>query len=85
MVASFGGKDLGLRGAASKLEAGLENAGVPHDVREYPNAGHSFLDHHNFGPANPLMRVAGLGYHGPSADHAWGRILRFFDTHLGAH
>ena len=31
-----------------------------------------------------FLRVAGTGYHGPSAEDAWGRILRFFETHLRA-
>jgi carboxymethylenebutenolidase len=55
---------------------------VTHDVKEYPGAGHSFLNRPNLGPAAPLLRVAGVGYHGPSAEDAWGRILRFFDEHL---
>lgn len=31
-----------------------------------------------------LLRVGGIGYHEPSAEDAWGRILRFFATHLDA-
>lgn len=27
-------------------------------------------------------RIAGFGYHEPSAEHAWARILRMFDRHL---
>jgi carboxymethylenebutenolidase len=84
IVASYGGKDLSLRGAARKLEAGLERAGVPHDVKEYPGAGHSFLNRHPFGPGGALLRVVGVGYHGPSAEDAWRRILRFFEEHLRA-
>jgi carboxymethylenebutenolidase len=34
------------------------------------------------GPAAPLLRVAGVNYDQPSAEDAWGRILRFFATHL---
>jgi carboxymethylenebutenolidase len=83
IVASYGAKDRTLRGTAATLEAGLERAGVEHDVEEYPGAGHSFLNRHPFGPAGALLRVAGVGYHGPSAEDAWGRILRFFATHLG--
>jgi carboxymethylenebutenolidase len=82
MVASYGGKDRGIRGGAERLERALQRAGVPHDVKEYPDAGHSFLNRHGLGPAGPLLRVAGIGYHGPSAEDAWGRILRFFDEHL---
>ncbi len=82
VVASYGGKDKTLRGTAATLEAGLERAGVEHDVHEYPDAGHSFLNRHDLGPGGALLRVAGIGYHEPSAEHAWGRILRFFELHL---
>jgi carboxymethylenebutenolidase len=84
VVASYGGKDRTLRGTAAKLEAALERAGVEHDVEEYPDAGHSFLNRHDLGPGGALLRVAGIGYHGPSAEAAWRRILRFFDAHLSA-
>ncbi|MEP6955015.1 MAG: dienelactone hydrolase family protein [Solirubrobacteraceae bacterium] len=84
MVASYGGKDRGMPGAAPKLEAALDRAGVVHDVKEYPEAGHSFFSRHSFGPFGPLIRVAGVGYHGPSAEDGWERILRFFDNQLRA-
>ena len=73
-----------LRGTAAKLDAALARAGVERDVHEYPDAGHSFLNRHDLGPGGALLRVAGIGYHGPSAEHAWGRILRFFEAHLRA-
>jgi carboxymethylenebutenolidase len=82
IVASYGARDRGLRGAAPKLERTLTDLGVPHDVVEYPDAGHSFLNRHNAGPFAVLEKVGGLNYHEPSAEDAWGRILRFFDTHL---
>ena len=82
VVASYGGKDKTLRGTAATLEAGLARAGVERDVHEYPDAGHSFLNRHDLGPGGALLRVAGIGYHEPSAEHAWGRILRFFEAHL---
>jgi carboxymethylenebutenolidase len=82
IVASYGERDRELRGAAAKLEARLDAAGVVHDVKEYPGAGHSFLNRPNLGPAAPVLRVAGIGYHAPSAEDAWGRILRFFGEHL---
>jgi carboxymethylenebutenolidase len=82
VVGSYGKRDPELRGAAAKLETRLAAAGVVHDVKEYPGAGHSFLNRPSLGPAAPLLRVAGIGYHGPSAEDAWGRILRFFDEHL---
>ena len=84
VVASYGAKDKTLRGTAATLRAGLERAGVEHDVQEYPDAGHSFLNRHDLGPAGALLRVAGIGYHEPSAEDAWRRILRFFEAHLRA-
>jgi len=82
VVASYGAKDKTLRGTAAKLDAGLARAGVERDVREYPDAGHSFLNRHDLGPGGAILRVAGVGYHEPSAEDAWGRILRFFEAHL---
>jgi len=84
VVASYGGRDYSLRGTAATLESALTRAGVRHDVKEYLEAGHSFLNRHDFGPGGALLRVAGVGYHGPSAEDAWQRILRFFDAQLRA-
>jgi len=83
MVASFGKQDLSLRGAAGKVERALSAAGVPHDVKEYPGAGHSFMNRLG-GPAplRALYKVGGFGYRpGPAAD-ARRRIVDFLDAHL---
>ena len=83
VVASFGGRDRGLRGAAERLEQGLRRAGVAHDVKEYPGAGHSFLNRHGSGPLmSRVLRMIAVGYHAPAAEDAWDRILAFFDEHL---
>ena len=82
VVASFGRRDLGLRGAAARLETALTEAGVTHDVEEYADAGHSFMNHHPVGPLSVLEKVVGLHYDRASAEDAWGRILRFFAVHL---
>ncbi len=82
VVASFGARDPGLPGAAARLERALGEAGVEHDVKAYPDAGHSFMNRHSAGPLAVLERVAGFHYHEPSAEDAWARILRFFDRHL---
>jgi carboxymethylenebutenolidase len=82
VVASYGGKDATLRGVAGRLEGMLTELGVEHDVREYPDAGHSFLNQET-GVLVRVMRVTGLGgYHEPSASDAWTRILGWFDRHL---
>ncbi len=83
IVASSGARDRGLRGRAERLEQALGAVGVAHDVKEYPDAGHSFLNRFNTGPLlTPLLHVSGLGYHHPSAEDAWRRILSFFAEHL---
>ncbi len=86
IVGSYGARDRTLRGTATKLERALTAAGVPNDVKEYPDAGHSFLNDHD--PADlswfmtAITRVSGSAYHEPSARDARRRIIAFFDAHL---
>ena len=82
IVASFGAKDRTLRGAADRLERSLSAAGVDHDVKEYPDAGHSFLNDHDSALFTLMGKVMGGGYHEPSAQDARQRIVAFFDSHL---
>jgi carboxymethylenebutenolidase len=82
IVGSFGGRDRTLRGAAGKLEAALEANGVVHDIKEYPDAGHSFLNEHDSVMFTLIGRAIGGGYHEDSADDARRRIVDFFGTHL---
>lgn len=86
IVASYGGRDRPLKGAADKLDAVLERHGVPHDVKEYPNAGHAFLNDGPVGPRwlRPVMRVFNVGPEPESAKDAWSRIEAFSDVHLSA-
>lgn len=88
VVASFGGRDGSLRGAAAVLETALETAGVPHDVREYPMAGHAFLDDEAPRVAPPLdflMRhVLHVGPDPAASADAWRRIDDFFRIHLAS-
>jgi carboxymethylenebutenolidase len=86
IVGSYGGRDRSLRGAAARLEAALESAGTDHDVKEYPDAGHAFLNDHGPGEVPALLEVMGrvthVEYHEPSAQDARRRIVAFFRTHL---
>jgi carboxymethylenebutenolidase len=84
VVGSYGARDRTLKGAAAKLAAALAERGIPHDVKEYPNVGHSFLEQFPVGPLGPVLRVAGMGYEAGSAEDAWRRIRAFFDEHLAA-
>jgi carboxymethylenebutenolidase len=82
IVGSYGGRDPMLPGVGRKLDAALTDAGVEHDVKVYPRAGHSFLNRHSVGPFSIIEKIAGFAYDQPSAEDAWGRILRFFGEHL---
>jgi carboxymethylenebutenolidase len=85
VVASYGGRDLYLRGAASALETALAERGVEHDVREYPAAGHAFLNEEDHSPwyLAPMTRlVMHVGPDPAAADDAWRRIGDFLGRHL---
>ncbi|MCU0270063.1 MAG: dienelactone hydrolase family protein [Acidimicrobiales bacterium] len=86
VVASYGGRDRSLHHAAARLEDALRANGVVHDVKEYPDAGHAFLNDHDRADLNRamlvLMRLSQSAYHAPSAIDARRRIAAFFDAHL---
>ncbi len=84
IVASFGGRDRTLANAAAKLDAALTGARIEHDVKEYPTAGHAFLNEIDAGPRSlrPLFRVMGVGSDPVAALDAWQRIEAFFGEHL---
>lgn len=91
IVGSFGKRDVMLKGAAARLERALEGAGVAHDIKEYPDAGHSFMNDHEgtgVGDRHPLLftvfgkLVPGSGYVEADAEDAKRRIAAFFAEHL---
>jgi len=87
IVASYGAKDRSLRGAASKLDGILTALAIDHDVKEYSDCGHSFLNDHRDEHTPMLFALmgrltGGVGYHEPSAVDARRRIVSFFDRHL---
>ncbi len=84
IVASYGGRDRLFAKYAGQVAAALARAGVDHDVKVYPGAGHSFMndaDGHRIVEfvGRPLM---GVGYRPKEAEDAWRRILEFFDRNL---
>jgi carboxymethylenebutenolidase len=82
VIGSYGGKSRWEQGAADELERALTRALVPHDVKEYPDAGHSFMNNKEqfwF----KLLRFTGIAYNEPAAMDARRRIATFFHTHLG--
>jgi carboxymethylenebutenolidase len=86
IVGSFGGRDPTLRGAGPKLEAMLEAAGVPHDVRVYETAGHGFMNDHSsdWVPlwAKGMGFLSRTAYDAEATADARRRIEAFFDEHL---
>lgn len=84
VVGSYGARDRQDPHAAATLTTRLDEAGVPHDIREYADSGHGFLNNSLPGPRAlaPLWHVAGLGGSRADAEDAWGRIERYFAAHL---
>jgi carboxymethylenebutenolidase len=86
VVGSFGRRDPTLRKAAGKLERALTLNGIEHDVKEYADTSHGFLDDHSQDklPLALVMikSILRVGYHDPSARDAKRRIQSFFDAHL---
>jgi carboxymethylenebutenolidase len=86
VVTSYGARDVTLRKATAKLDAALTRAGVLHDSKEYPDAGHVFMNESLNGPPfiRPLVRVLNFGPEPGSAKDAWARIDAFFGEHLAS-
>lgn len=69
VVGSWPGKDITTK-AAGVLETALTAAGVPHDLKVYQGARHSFF--------NDQWRA----YHPAAAADSWQRVLDFFAEHV---
>lgn len=84
IVASYGGKEPGAAKTVRRLEDTLTRLAVPHDVKLYPAAGHSFLNDAPNGPRplRPVLKVFNVGPEPDSAADAWRRIETFFAQHL---
>ena len=89
IVASYGARDRwpGVRGVPDRLEPALTAAGIDHDIKVYPDAGHGFLNDHD--PTElPLWvravaKLSAAAYDEESARDARSRIVAFFGAHLG--
>ena len=84
IIGSFGAKDKQLVGAASKLEVALTERKIAHDIKEYPDAGHAFMNPHQAGGPvfGTLLRISGAKPNPEAAADAWARIEKFFGEHL---
>lgn len=79
VVGSYGRLDRQFAPQAERLERFLTDLRVPHDVKIYPNAGHSFLNQTKVRISPPRMAA---GYKEGPAEDAWRRILGFFRDHV---
>jgi carboxymethylenebutenolidase len=82
LVGSYGGQAKWEQGVADQLQKALERALVPHDVKEYADAGHSFMNNHRGYSFLKLLRYKAVGYNEPATLDARRRIIAFFHTHL---
>ena len=88
VVASYGARDRSLKGAAARLDGILTALEIDHDVKEYPDAGHSFMNDHRDEKTPWLFAMmgrftGGVDFVAPTALQARGRIVAFFGRHLG--
>jgi carboxymethylenebutenolidase len=70
VVGSYPEKDF-TAGAGRKLSEVLDTTGIPHDIKIYPGAKHSFFNDQR--PAS---------YNAEASADAWGRVLAYFRTYL---
>jgi len=72
VMGSYGGADQGIPAEeVARLEHTLDQWDVPHDIKLYDGAGHSFF---NAGPA----------HHPQAAADSWQRSLQWWDTYLAS-
>jgi len=70
VVGSYPGNDFTTK-VGHALEIFLERENIPHDIKSYPGAGHSFF--------NDTSR----NYNANAAADSWQRVLAFFKEHIG--
>jgi carboxymethylenebutenolidase len=70
VVGSYPDKDFTTK-QGQKLDVELDRYNVPHDIKIYPGAKHSFF--------NDTLK----NYNEAAAQDSWGRVLAFFGEHIG--
>lgn len=83
VVAGYGGRNRQLLPHVERLRRFLEDRGIEHDLKLYPEAGHSFMNRTLPAPVARVLRpLATIEYRSEDAEDAWGRILAFFADQL---
>ncbi len=84
VLGGFGGRDRIFAPQGERLPKLLSELDIPHDVRVYPDAGHSYMSHHDgvmatIGAWGPLA----AGFDAAAEADSWRRIEAFYREHLG--
>lgn len=84
VVGGWGRKDLVYGNHGERLARHLTELGVDHDVKTYPDAGHSYMnDHQTFVFKNLAWYSPLRARHDPAAaEDSWLRVLAFFEKTL---
>jgi carboxymethylenebutenolidase len=84
VVAGYGARDRLFAGQGRRLEEHLTALGVAHDVRIYPDVGHSYMSRHT-GPMATLgaWGPMAVGFDAAAEADSWQRIEAFFRARLG--
>jgi carboxymethylenebutenolidase len=85
VLGGFGGRDRIFAPQGERLERLLGELDVPHDVKVYPDAGHSYMSRHPPGVMTTLGAWGPMaaGFDPDAEADTWRRIEAFFGTHLG--
>jgi carboxymethylenebutenolidase len=84
VLGGYGGRDRLFARQGERLDRLLTELGVPHDVKIYPDAGHSYMSNHE-----GVMAVLGAwgpmsaGFDEAAEADSWRRIETFYREHLG--
>jgi carboxymethylenebutenolidase len=84
VLGGYGEQDKMFASQGRRLETLLTELGVDHDVKIYPDAGHSFMSQ-NSGILASIGKISPMkaGYNPEAAEDSWKRIEAFFTRHLG--
>lgn len=85
VVGSYGGRDRIVGREGERLREHLGRLGIEHDVKTYPEAGHSFMTngHHPIGRL--VFLPMHIGHEPRAAEDAWARVFDFFEQHVEPH
>jgi carboxymethylenebutenolidase len=84
VLGGFGARDRIFAPQGERLERLLTELGVPHDVKIYEHAGHSYMSHHDgiMGTIGSFLPMK-AGFDPAAEADTWRRIELFYREHLG--